>query len=139
MIGTARKRNRRRDAQPQSPISAVPWKRILTAAGLLGVVAGGAGAIVWALDQPIETVAVQGSFQRVSALDVERAVKDRVRGAGLVTVKLETVQRAIETLPAVGPASAPAALTALTATTTLVVNTEDAPLAQASAGTALLA
>lgn len=99
MIGAARKRNRRRDAQQPSPLSTVPWKRILTAAGLLGVVAGGAGAIVWALDQPIETVAVQGSFQRVSALDVERAVKDRVRGAGLVTVKLETVQRAIETLP----------------------------------------
>lgn len=99
MIGAVRKRNRRRDAQQPSRFAAVPWKRILTAAGVLGVGVGGAGAIVWSLDQPIETVAVQGSFQRVSALDVERAVKDRVRGAGLVTVKLEPVQRAIEMLP----------------------------------------
>jgi cell division protein FtsQ len=99
MIGAVRKRNRRREAQQPSRLAAVPWKRILTAAGVLGIVTGGAGAIVWALDQPIETVAVQGSFQRVSALDVEKAVKERVRGAGLVTVDLETVQRAIEQLP----------------------------------------
>lgn len=99
MIGAARKRNRRRAGAAPSRIAALPWRQLATLAALAGLVGGAGGALVWALDQPIETVAVQGSFQRVSALDVERAVKQRVRGAGLVTVNLDTVRRAIEQLP----------------------------------------
>jgi cell division protein FtsQ len=105
MMPAARKRNRRRDEPTPSRWRALPWRRIGTTFGVLAVVAGAAGGIVWALDQPIETVAMPGRFQRVSALDVERAVKERVRGAGLVTVKLETVQRAIEQLPWVDSAT----------------------------------
>lgn len=99
MIGAARKRNRRREDDGPSRLRALPWRRLAMLAALAGVVGGAASAVVWALDQQIETVVVQGSFQRVSALDVERAVKERVRGAGLVTVQLDTVQRAIEQLP----------------------------------------
>jgi cell division protein FtsQ len=55
--------------------------------------------IVTALDQPIDRVVVQGRFQRVSSMDVQQAVRDRVHDAGLVTVDLDTVQRGIESLP----------------------------------------
>lgn len=99
MIGAARKRNRRREHAAPSRLAAIPWRQLAVLAALTGLVAGATSAVIWALDQPIESVAVQGSFQRVSALDVERAVKERVSGAGLVTVNLDTVRRAIEQLP----------------------------------------
>ena len=53
----------------------------------------------WALDQPIETVSASGRFQRVSPVDVEQAVKQRVRNSGLVSVDLDAVRAAIEALP----------------------------------------
>jgi len=61
--------------------------------------------IVAALDQSIDRVVLQGRFQRVSPMDVEQAVRDLIHGAGLVTVDLTTVQRAIEKLPWVDAAS----------------------------------
>jgi len=69
---------------------------------LLGVpafIAAGALAVASVLDQPIETVAVAGRFQRVAPVDVERAVKAQVHGAGLLSVDLAAVRRAIHTLP----------------------------------------
>jgi cell division protein FtsQ len=63
------------------------------------VVAGGALVFVWALNQPIETVSVAGRFQRVAPVDVERVVKAQVHGAGLLSVDLAAVRRAIHTLP----------------------------------------
>ncbi len=58
-----------------------------------------------ALDQDITQVSVSGRFQRVSAMDVEQAVKARVRGVGLISVDLGAVQRAVEQLPWVDKAT----------------------------------
>ncbi len=52
-----------------------------------------------ALDQNIAQVSVTGRFQRVSAGEVEQAVKARVRDMGLVSVDLAAVRRAVEQLP----------------------------------------
>jgi cell division protein FtsQ len=51
------------------------------------------------LDQPIQRILISGSFQRVSPGDVERAVKDKVRTAGLVSVDLDAVRSAVAQLP----------------------------------------
>jgi len=104
-VGKPRNRRRNEEARRWLPAFALDWRRFAVTAVSLAVLVGGAGAAMWALDQPIETVAVQGRFQRVSALDVEQAVKQRIRGAGLATVNLGTVQRAIEQLPWVDSAS----------------------------------
>jgi cell division protein FtsQ len=69
----------------------------MTGVSLAGIAAV-IGVILWALDQPIETVSASGRFQRVSPVDVEQAVKQRVRNAGLVSVDLEAVRTAIEAL-----------------------------------------
>ena len=66
---------------------------------MLAVIACGTAGLVWAMNQPIETVAVQGRFQRVTPADVERVVKSCVHGAGLLSVDLAQVRRAIHTLP----------------------------------------
>ena len=52
-----------------------------------------------ALDSNIAQVNVMGSFQRVSPVEVEQAVKARVRDIGLVSVDLDAVRRAVEQIP----------------------------------------
>jgi cell division protein FtsQ len=97
MLG--RPRNRRKPSVRRRQLPSINWRALgITAAALafLGVLAAG---VSWALNQPIETVAVQGRFQRVAPMDVERVVKAQVHGAGLLSVDLASVRRAIHTLP----------------------------------------
>jgi cell division protein FtsQ len=77
----------------------VDWRRWGTTLASLAGLAAAVGVVMWTLDQPIESVAVAGRFQRVSPADVERAVKLQVRNAGLVSVDLEAVRRAIASIP----------------------------------------
>lgn len=99
MIWNRRKNRRKQGEASRIKLPAINWSRWgMTAASLAGI-ATAAGAVAWTLDQPIESVQVSGRFQRVAATDVERAVKQRVRGSGLVSVDLENVQHAIEALP----------------------------------------
>ena len=99
MILKRTKNRRKQSERRQWRLPAINWRRwAVTAASLAGIAAI-VVLIGWTLDQPIETVSVSGRFQRVSPADVERAVKQRVRGAGLVSVKLEEVQRAVDALP----------------------------------------
>src|SRR5689334_1964435 len=101
-----RRKNRRRQGEKrQWRLPQINWRRWLTSALSLVAIAGIVGVVAWALNQPIETVSISGSLQRVAAADVERAVKERVRGEGLVSVKLEDVRRAIDDLPWVDSAS----------------------------------
>jgi len=76
----------------------VDWARAGSVA--LGVAAVGTLAVVIgvALNRPIHKVDVAGSFQRVSSLDVEEVVRQRLRG-GFITANLDQLQRAIEQLP----------------------------------------
>jgi len=95
-----RTRNRRKPtAQRRLRLPTLNWRRLGTVLGALAAVAAALGALGAALNQPIATVAVEGSFQRVSPGDVERVVKAEVHGAGLLAVNLAAVRRAIHTLP----------------------------------------
>jgi cell division protein FtsQ len=77
-----------------------PW---LARAGIGAVVCATLAIAAWlavgALDQNITSVSVTGRFQRVSPIEVEQAVKARVRDMGLVSVDLAAVRRAVEQLP----------------------------------------
>ncbi len=98
-------KNRRKQGESRWRLPAIDWRRAAMSAFSLAAVGTVIAAVVWALDQPIERIAVQGRFQRVSPMDVEQAVKERVRGAGLVSIDLAGVQRAIEELSWVDTAS----------------------------------
>jgi len=102
MLGRPKNRRKPNDRSrffPNWKLSQVDWRRWgVTMASLAGVAAA-VGVVVWALDQPIETVSVSGRFQRVSPADVERAVKQQVREVGLVSVSLEEVRAAIASIP----------------------------------------
>ena len=97
MLGRAR--NRRKPRERSLRLPRVNWRALGSWLGASAAVGAGAAAVIWALNQPVTTVSVEGRFQRVSPGDVERVVKGQVHGAGLLAVDLAAVRRAIHTLP----------------------------------------
>jgi cell division protein FtsQ len=94
-----RPKNRRKPRETRWRMPRINWRALGVVLGVPAAVAGVAVAALWVLNQPIETVAVAGRFQRVAPVDVERVVKAQVHGAGLLSVDLAAVRRAIHTLP----------------------------------------
>lgn len=93
-----RKRNRHRSPAGQRfTLPALNWPRL--ARGAAGVAA--LASLVWllstGLDQPIQRVRLEGSFQRVSAVEVEQVVNSALHG-GFVSLDLDGLRRAIEAL-----------------------------------------
>lgn len=95
-----RRNHRRREARSERwQLPELPWRRLaLIGAGVLAVLAGGAGLVLLG-NQPIEHIQVEGQFQHLTALDVERAVRERLHGAGLLGAKLDEVRRSLRLLP----------------------------------------
>jgi cell division protein FtsQ len=98
------RRNRRRKEPRERRLPSLPWRRIalwtLTPFGL----AAALYAIGPALDQPVRVIAVEGPFQRVSAVQVEKAVSAALNG-GFLSVDLQRVRRAVQAIPWVDRAS----------------------------------
>jgi cell division protein FtsQ len=96
-----RKRNNRRSAtrSRRLRLPALPWRRIGLSLAGLAVIALAFSGLALLLNQPIQRVIVSGRLQRVSALDVEKVVRSRLGGNGLVTVDLEDISRGLRTLP----------------------------------------
>ena len=94
-------RNRRLPGKPAKPAISIPphlvqnTARIL-AAGLFLV------AVVWAfallMDRPIRSIRVVGSFERVTALQVEAALRD-LGDKGFLSTKLKRLRKRVEALP----------------------------------------
>ena len=97
MLG--RPKNRRKPQQTRWRMPRINWRALAVVLGVPAVIGAGVLGVGWVLDQPIETVSVAGRFQRVAPGDVERLVKSEVHGAGLLSVDLASVRRAIHTLP----------------------------------------
>jgi cell division protein FtsQ len=97
MLG--RNRNRRKQAERRWNLPQIRWRPLLMSVSSIAVVLVVAAFMTWILDQPIESVSVSGRFQRVAPGDVERVVKEHVRGSGLLSADLDAVRHAIHTLP----------------------------------------
>jgi cell division protein FtsQ len=105
-VGSQNKKvNRRVSAEPRLKLSGAMLARL--GLGVLVLAAFGIAVtlIAGTLDQNITQVSVTGRFQRVSPVEVEQAVKARVRDTGLVSVDLAAVRRAVEQLPWVDSAT----------------------------------
>jgi len=76
----------------------VNWARLAPVGLGLGAISSLIGFAGFALDRPVRRIEMVGAFQRVSSLDVEHVVRERLRG-GFVSANLDTVQHAIEALP----------------------------------------
>jgi cell division protein FtsQ len=97
-------RNRRKQTERNWRLPALDWRRMSAVGGSIAACTALVWLVLQALDQPIASIAVEGRFQRVSPVEVERAVKERVRATGLVSVDLRAVQRAVEQIPWVAQA-----------------------------------
>lgn len=100
-----RAKNRRKQSERRVRLPAINWRRWGLTTLTLAVILGGMATLAMFLDQPIQRVLISGRFQRVSPGDIERAVKERVRGAGLVSVDLDALRSAIAALAWVDTAS----------------------------------
>jgi cell division protein FtsQ len=96
-----RPKNRRKPAEARRRLKlpALNWRYLGYSSAALALIGAVTAGVLWALNQPIQSVAVEGRFQRVTPGDVERVVKSCVHGAGLLSVDLAAVRRAIHTLP----------------------------------------
>jgi len=94
-----RTRNRRRSRETAPPRFGFAWRTAVKALATGGAVLATLMVVFWALNQPIRTVRVTGSFQHIAPGEIERIVARQVRGQGLLTVRLATVSRAIHSLP----------------------------------------
>jgi cell division protein FtsQ len=98
------KRNRRRKESRERKLPSLPWRRIALWTLTPFAIAASLYTLGLALDQPVRAVAVEGPFQRVSAVEVEKAVSASIKG-GFLSVDLEHVRRAVQTIPWVDHAS----------------------------------
>ncbi len=105
MLSVGSRRNRRKAADRHWQLPQIRWRRWLPQLSVLLLLGMGAVGAILMIDQPIETINIVGRFQRVQPVDVEQAVRGRVRGVGLIGVNLESMRHAVETLPWVDKAS----------------------------------
>ena len=99
-----RRSNRRRAEAPHrwqftSALAALPWRRLGIWGGTVLACFSVVAALGLFLNQPIERIRVDGQFQHLSALDVEKVVRAQLHGTGLVSVRLDVVRRAVRMLP----------------------------------------
>jgi cell division protein FtsQ len=83
----------------------IPWRRLAPAGAMVLACLAVLLVLRFALNKPVERVAISGRFQRVQPLDVEKAVREALDDAGLVSVDLERIAAAVETIPWVDRAS----------------------------------
>jgi len=76
----------------------IEWRRHARRAALVGLLAGGLAALTWALDRPVRVISMDGSFQRVSPGQIEKAVAPFSQ-AGFMSADLDGIQRAVEAVP----------------------------------------
>ena len=74
------------------------WRVYLRRGGLMLALVGGLSALTWALDRPVRVISIDGSFQRVSPGQIEKAVAPFAH-EGFMSANLADIQRAVETLP----------------------------------------
>jgi cell division protein FtsQ len=80
------------------PAFVTEWRLYARRAALLALVVAGLAGLTWALDRPVRVISMDGSFQRVSPGQIEKAVAPFSQ-AGFMSADLDGIQRAVEALP----------------------------------------
>jgi len=75
------------------------WRvKYARAAAICTLILAALAALTWALDRPVRVISMDGSFQRVSPGQIEKAVAPFAH-AGFMSADLDSIQRAVEALP----------------------------------------
>ena len=93
-------RSRAKLEQPKRswPALLTEWRTHARRAVLLVAALSTLAGLGWALDRPIRVISMDGSFQRVSPGQVEKAVAPFTQ-AGFMSADLDLIQHAVEALP----------------------------------------
>ena len=91
-------RSKGEKAPRQWPKFITEWRTHARRTVVVVVVVGSLGALTWALDRPIRVISMDGSFQRVSPGQVEKAAAPYLQ-SGFMSADLDVIQRAIEAVP----------------------------------------
>jgi len=98
-----RNRNRRRADRAPMRLPAIPWRPLVAFVSAAAITLGGYTLGVWALNRPIETIVINGAFERVSPIQLEAMVEPYAR-SGFLEVDLGATRRDITALPWVASA-----------------------------------
>ncbi len=82
----------------------IPLARIVTPLVAAGIIASSYQLSVTLLDRPIRSITIEGSFQRVSALQIEEAISGALSD-GFLSANLSEIQQQIVALPWVDQAN----------------------------------
>ena len=82
----------------QWPKFIVEWRKYGKRAGLVVITLAVLGGLLLALDRPVRTISIDGSFQRVSPGQIEKAVAPYAH-AGFLSADLDAIENAVEGLP----------------------------------------
>src|ERR1700744_5661830 len=104
MMGNLLRRNRfKNKAKPEKqrfkwPAFLRDWRLYARRGGLVLILVGALSALAWALDRPVRVISIDGSFQRVSPGQIEKAVAP-FANQGFMSTNLADIQQAVESLP----------------------------------------
>jgi len=100
LIRRNRFKNRAKVEKPERarPKFFTEWRTYMRRGALLALIVGALGLLTWALDRPIRAISMDGSFQRVSPGQIEKAVAPYTQ-AGFMSADLDRIQRAVEAVP----------------------------------------
>jgi cell division protein FtsQ len=93
-----RKKAKADKKQWQWPAFLSNWRVYARRGGMVLGLVGALSALTWALDRPVKVISIDGSFQRVSPGQIEKAVAPFAH-EGFMSANLADIQRAVETLP----------------------------------------
>ena len=96
-MGLLRRGNRRKPSGKRFELPELDWSRAGRIAGAVLAVAALAVLLKLGLDQPVRSIEVAGSFQRVSSVEVEQVARGALVG-GFVSADLEALRLAVEAL-----------------------------------------
>ena len=90
---------RRADRKKWSwPLLAVDWRAYAHRLTLVVCIGACLAALTWACNRPLRVIAMDGNFQRVSPVEIEKVVAPYLN-TGFMTVDLAGIEHAVETVP----------------------------------------
>jgi cell division protein FtsQ len=89
---------RRADRKKWSlPVLAVDWRSFAHRMALVACIGACLVALTWACNRPLRVIAMDGNFQRVSPMEIEKVVAPYLN-SGFMTVDLAGIEHAVETV-----------------------------------------
>ncbi len=102
----AKRSNRRKPVKQQRRFTmpSINWRALASVVLLTGVLGVAYQGTIWVMDQPIEAVQIEGTFQRVPAVRIEAALAGYL-DQGFLTLNLREVRDSLLALPWVAGAT----------------------------------